>query len=206
MAPLLRDRARAAALADRAAHGHLPQGEAARGGDPAGAPGLHGHGRGHGEAHGATQVPRRRCRHRGRLRRGVYARHGDRRVARRGEAARRVAELTTVHGGDVPAPQSTPADRRCVREHPRLSPTLSDGRVPLRAERSPVKSIATDLYKRFRNPSESGRAVAEAIRKGYQAMFALNEKAHMLQREALDGLIAQITGLEKDSTTLRARD
>ncbi len=69
-----------------------------------------------------------------------------------------------------------------------------------------MKSIATDLYKRFRNPSESGRAVAEAIRKGYQAMFALNEKAHMLQREALDGLIAQITGLEKDSTTLRARD
>src|SRR4051794_15698500 len=33
----------------------------------------------------------------------------------------------------------------------------------------------TELYKRFRNPAGSGRAMAEAIKKGYEAIYALNE-------------------------------
>src|SRR5438876_11573620 len=40
----------------------------------------------------------------------------------------------------------------------------------------------TEWYRRFRNPSESGRAMAEAMRKGYEAIYALNEKAHALSR------------------------
>ncbi len=62
----------------------------------------------------------------------------------------------------------------------------------------------TDLYKRFRNPAESSRAMAEAMRKGYHQIFALKENAYTLKREELDGLITQLTGLSKDHGTVRA--
>src|SRR5207248_3288436 len=76
MAPLLRDRAGTAALANRATHFALPTGEAARGGDTDRPSGFPGDGGGPGEAHGRPAVPRRRQCDGGRLRGGIYARHG----------------------------------------------------------------------------------------------------------------------------------
>jgi hypothetical protein len=62
----------------------------------------------------------------------------------------------------------------------------------------------TDLYKRFRNPSETGPAAAEALRTGYRVLFDMNEKANELSDESLKGLVVQATGLERDSPTVRA--
>jgi hypothetical protein len=61
----------------------------------------------------------------------------------------------------------------------------------------------TDIYKRFRNDDESGRAMAEAIRTGYSALFKINEKAHELGDEPLKGLILQVTGGTKDDATTK---
>jgi hypothetical protein len=54
----------------------------------------------------------------------------------------------------------------------------------------------TDLYKKFRNPSTSGAAIAQAMRIGYHELFERNEYANSLDREKLKGLIVEITGLE----------
>src|SRR5207245_778621 len=59
MAPLLRDRAGTAALANRATHFALPTREAARGGDTDRPSGLPRHGGGPGAAHGGPAVHRR---------------------------------------------------------------------------------------------------------------------------------------------------
>src|SRR5256885_8062388 len=67
MAPLLRDRAGTAGLANRATHFALPTREAARGRDPDRPSGLPRHGGCHGSAHGRPAGPRRRPRGRGRL-------------------------------------------------------------------------------------------------------------------------------------------
>lgn len=57
----------------------------------------------------------------------------------------------------------------------------------------------SELYKRFRNPSESGAAVAAAIKRGYRSLFEMNEYSHELADPELKGLIVQATGLAKDS-------
>jgi hypothetical protein len=62
----------------------------------------------------------------------------------------------------------------------------------------------TPLYTQFRNPTQSGQAMATAIRQGYRKLFSVNEQAQKLGREELEGLLMQITGLEAGSTTLRA--
>jgi len=62
----------------------------------------------------------------------------------------------------------------------------------------------TDLYKRYRNKTQSGSAIAEAIKGGYSELFERNEYAHELDRDGLEGLIMEITGLEKGNNTLRA--
>jgi hypothetical protein len=62
----------------------------------------------------------------------------------------------------------------------------------------------TDLYKRFRNPPESGGAMAAAIRRGYDALYKRNEYAHSLDKGKLKGLIAEATGLDSQATTLGA--
>jgi len=64
--------------------------------------------------------------------------------------------------------------------------------------------VPTDLYRRFRNSSESGRAGAQAIRRGYQALFEVNEYAHDLSDKDLKGAIVQVTGLEPKSGTTKA--
>ena len=62
----------------------------------------------------------------------------------------------------------------------------------------------TDLYKRFRNPAQSGQAIASAIRNGYNQLFERNEYAQELDRDGLEGLVMEITGLKKGHQTVRA--
>ena len=62
----------------------------------------------------------------------------------------------------------------------------------------------TELFKRFRNPNESGVAMAAAMRTGYADLFARNEFANALDRTGLEGLIMEITGLEKGHSTVKS--
>lgn len=62
----------------------------------------------------------------------------------------------------------------------------------------------TSLYNRFRNPAQSEQAMAEMIRRGYPELYKRNEFAHALDAKALEGLITEVTGLDKGSTTLKA--
>jgi len=62
----------------------------------------------------------------------------------------------------------------------------------------------TDLYKSFRNPGQSGAAMAKAVRKGYSQLFERNETAHKLGKKDLEGLLVEITGLQKNNSTIRS--
>lgn len=62
----------------------------------------------------------------------------------------------------------------------------------------------TDLYNRFRNPAQSEQAMAEMIRKGYPELYRRNEFAHAADRQGLQGLIMEVTGLDKSSGTVQA--
>jgi Family of unknown function (DUF5343) len=62
----------------------------------------------------------------------------------------------------------------------------------------------TDLYKRFRNPSERGAAAAEAVRTGYRALYEINEYIHDATDQKLKGAVVQATGLEPSSSTVGA--
>ena len=55
----------------------------------------------------------------------------------------------------------------------------------------------TELYNSFRNPSQSGAALATAMKQGYREIFSRNVYANNLSRKELEGLIMQITGLKK---------
>jgi hypothetical protein len=57
----------------------------------------------------------------------------------------------------------------------------------------------TELYKRFRNPSVGGTAVAEAIRIGYAPLAQMNEYFYDLRDQELSNLILQVTGLDHDN-------
>ncbi|WP_281185197.1 DUF5343 domain-containing protein [Trichlorobacter lovleyi] len=60
----------------------------------------------------------------------------------------------------------------------------------------------TDLYKRFRNPTQSGVAAAEALKTGYKSLFEANEYAHELSDPKLKGLFVQLTGEPESSRVL----
>lgn len=62
----------------------------------------------------------------------------------------------------------------------------------------------SELYKKFRNPAESGQAVAKGMLIGYKALFDMNEKAHELSDSDLRGLVVQATGLERNNRTVQA--
>lgn len=62
----------------------------------------------------------------------------------------------------------------------------------------------TELYKAFRNPSNSKAAMATAIRKGYAQLYERNEYVHDLDRKKLAGLVVELTGLEDGHATVRA--
>ncbi len=60
----------------------------------------------------------------------------------------------------------------------------------------------TDLYERFRNENESGAAAAEALRIGYSALYDVNEYIHDASDSEVKGVIVQVTGTEKNSSTV----
>jgi hypothetical protein len=64
----------------------------------------------------------------------------------------------------------------------------------------------TDLYRQFRNTNQavSKAAMAKAIKNAYTDVYARNEYAHSLSKSDLEGLIVELTGLEKGNTTVRA--
>jgi hypothetical protein len=62
----------------------------------------------------------------------------------------------------------------------------------------------TDLYKGFRNPSQSKAAMAAAIRKGYVKLYERNEYVHDLDKKKLAGLLVELTGLGQGNVTVRS--
>lgn len=61
----------------------------------------------------------------------------------------------------------------------------------------------TDLYKRFRNPSSGGAAIADAIKIGYRELLEVNEYFYELNDKDLLALIVQITGSEANSAVAK---
>lgn len=57
----------------------------------------------------------------------------------------------------------------------------------------------TDLYKRFRNQANGGIAMAVAIKGAYADLAAQNEYFYRLPDKELQGLILQVTGLDREN-------
>jgi len=64
--------------------------------------------------------------------------------------------------------------------------------------------VPTELYRQFRNPSASGGAIAEGLKKAYAPLFLKNENAHKLTDADLKGLVLETTGLDHDSRVVGA--
>ena len=62
----------------------------------------------------------------------------------------------------------------------------------------------TDLYKRFRNQTTGGAAIADAIKIGYSPLTQVNEYFYELPDNELLSLIVQITGAESGNSTAKA--
>jgi hypothetical protein len=64
----------------------------------------------------------------------------------------------------------------------------------------------TEIYKQFRstNHATSKAAIASAIKTGYADLYSRNEYAHSLSKTDLEGLVIEVTGLEKGNATIRA--
>jgi len=60
----------------------------------------------------------------------------------------------------------------------------------------------SNIYKKFRNPSTSGQAVAEALKIGYAPLYTRNEYMHELSEIKLKGLIIEETGQSEDSNSV----
>lgn len=56
----------------------------------------------------------------------------------------------------------------------------------------------TQTYDLLKNPTKAKAAIAEGVRTAYTPLFKANEKANELASDALKGLIAQVTGADKD--------
>jgi hypothetical protein len=66
-----------------------------------------------------------------------------------------------------------------------------------------VDGTPTELYKKFRNPSQSGLAIATAIRTAYGPLYVRNEFMHELSDDALIGLLVEETGQPHDSNPVK---
>ena len=62
----------------------------------------------------------------------------------------------------------------------------------------------TEQYKQFRNQASRGAAAAAALRKGFAALYEINEYAHELNDSELKGVVLQATGLGSSSKTAGA--
>lgn len=63
--------------------------------------------------------------------------------------------------------------------------------------------IPTDNYKRLRNPSTTGSALAEALNYAYKPLFDRNEYVYTLNDDELRGLIVEETGHAHDSNPVK---
>ena len=61
-------------------------------------------------------------------------------------------------------------------------------------------SKPTQSYASLKNPAQARLALAAAIRKAYEPLFAANESAHELGPDALRGLVAQVAGTDTGMT------
>ena len=61
----------------------------------------------------------------------------------------------------------------------------------------------SELYRKFRNPTSSGAAIASAIRSAYAPLYVRNEFMHELPEGDLVGLIVEETGEAHDSNTVK---
>lgn len=57
----------------------------------------------------------------------------------------------------------------------------------------------TELYKRYRNQSNGGVAIAEAIKQSYKELSTANEYFYKLNDKELQELILQVTGLDREN-------
>jgi hypothetical protein len=65
-----------------------------------------------------------------------------------------------------------------------------------------IDGTPTEIYKKFRNSSTTGRAAAEALRTGYEPLYRRNEYMHRLTDNELRGLIIEETGQGDESTVV----
>jgi hypothetical protein len=77
--------------------------------------------------------------------------------------------------------------------------------IPLSKKLGFLKSdgTPTDLYKKFRNDTTSGAAMAEALKLGYREVFERNEYANTLKKEDFKGLVVEITGLNSENKVVQ---
>jgi hypothetical protein len=62
----------------------------------------------------------------------------------------------------------------------------------------------SERYKEFRNASYSGSAAAAGLKQGFASLYASNEYAHDLGPSDLEGLVLQVTGLDRSNQTVKA--
>jgi hypothetical protein len=62
--------------------------------------------------------------------------------------------------------------------------------------------VPTERYKRFRNPTQSGRAAREALKDGYKTLYEVNEYIHDASDKTFVALLYKSRGL---NPTLRPR-
>jgi hypothetical protein len=65
-----------------------------------------------------------------------------------------------------------------------------------------IDGTPSDIYKKFRNSSTTGKAAAEALRTGYAPLYRRNEFMHQLSDDELRGLIIEETGQENESSVV----
>lgn len=63
--------------------------------------------------------------------------------------------------------------------------------------------VPTELYKKFRNQSERGRAAAAALKIGFRPLYEVNEYIHDASDKDLKGVVVQVTGSEPTSSTVK---
>jgi hypothetical protein len=61
-------------------------------------------------------------------------------------------------------------------------------------------NVPTDRYRSYRDPSESKRVMAEAMRSAYADIFAADQRADLLSAAKLNGIFARVSG-KGDSVT-----